>query len=186
MVASQIVVLRYGHRLVRDYRVTSHCCLVARAFGAKEIIIAGDEDKSLAESVSDIVKRWGGSFKVGFTGSWRKTLCDFKKKGFFSVHLTMYGLPLQKEVKSLGKQGKILIVIGSQKVEKDVYEQSDANIAVTSQPHSEIAALAIALDWLQDGKELGKKHANAKIRIRPQKAGKKVVNRKTLKKEALV
>lgn len=178
MVAPEIVVLRYGHRLVRDYRVTSHCCLVARAFGAKRIIVAGDEDSSIRNSVEDIAKRWGGGFKVQFTESWRKTLAEFKKRGFFSVQLTMYGLPLQKEAKKLRKRKKILLIIGSQKVEKEVYEKSDANIAVTGQPHSEIAALAVALDWLQDGKELGKRFSKAEIRVLPQSRGKRVLNRK--------
>ncbi len=177
MVKQEIAVLRYGHRLVRDYRVTSHCCLVARAFGAKKVIIAGDEDKSLKKSVDDVASRWGGAFKVEFTDSWRKSLAWFKKKGFFSVHLTMYGLPLQTEIKKLRKKGKVLFVIGSQKVEKEVYEKSDANIAVTGQPHSEIAALAVALDWVQSGKELGKRFAKAKIRVVPQKIGKMVSKR---------
>ncbi len=174
MVLPEIAVLRYGHRLVRDYRVTSHCCLVARAFGAKKVIISGDEDESLKKSVEDIVERWGGSFKVEFTDSWRKTLSEYKKKGFLSVHLTMYGLPLQKEIGKLRKKEKVLLVIGSQKVEKEVYEQSDANIAITGQPHSEIAALAVALDWLQNGKELGAGFGRAKIRVVPSKKGKNV------------
>lgn len=177
MVGREIIVLRYGHRLVRDYRVTSHCCLVARALGAKKIIIAGDEDKSIIESVEDVSKRWGGRFKVEFTGSWRKTLREFKKKGFFAVHLTMYGLQLQKEEKKIGQKKKILIVIGSQKVEKEVYEQSDANIAVTSQPHSEIAALAVALDRIQKGQELALRFPKAQISIVPQAKGKKVAKK---------
>ena len=177
MVGFEIVVLRYGHRLVRDYRVTSHCCLVARAFGAKKIIIAGDEDKSIIESVEDVSKRWGGSFKVEFTGSWRKTLTEFRKRGFFLVHLTMYGLQLQKEEKKLRHKKKILIVIGSQKVEKEVYEQSDANISVTGQPHSEIAALAVALDRIQKGQELALRFQKAQIKVVPQEKGKKVAKR---------
>lgn len=177
MLPSEIVVLRYGHRLVRDYRVTSHCCLVARAFGAKKIVIAGDEDESIKASVEDLVKRWGGKFRVEFTGSWRKTLAKYRKKGFFTVHLTMYGLPLQKEANKLRKQKKLLVVIGSQKVEKEVYEQSNANISVTSQPHSEIAALAVTLDRLQQGKELDKKFARAKIKVEPAERGKKVLKR---------
>ena len=177
MGGQEIAVLRYGHRLVRDYRVTSHCCLVARAFGAKKVIIAGDEDPSIKESVKDVVKRWGGPFKIEFTESWRKTLTKFRKKGFFVVHLTMYGLQLQKEEKKIGKKKQILIVIGSQKVEKEVYEESDANISVTGQPHSEIAALAVALDRIQKGKELDKRFSKSKIKIIPQKKGKKVKKR---------
>jgi len=178
MVKQEIVVLRYGHRLVRDYRVTSHCCLVARAFGAKKVIIAGDEDKSIKKSVEDIVKRWGGSFKVEFTESWRKAMSSYMKRGFFSVHLTMYGQPLEKMFKTLGEKSKLLVVIGSQKVEKEVYEKSNANISVTGQPHSEIAALAVALDRVQGGKELGKKFKGAKIRVVPSSQGKEVVRKR--------
>jgi len=172
MEGPEIAVLRYGHRFVRDYRVTTHCCLVARAFGAKRIVIAGDEDKNIKKSVENLAKTWGGSFKLEFSPNWRKTLQAFKKKGFFSVHLTMYGLPLQKEAGKIRKHGKILVIVGSQKVEKEVYGQCDANISVTSQPHSEIAALAICLDRLQKGKELGKKFGKAKIRVAPSKNGK--------------
>ena len=32
-----IIVLRLGHRFVRDYRVTTHLALVARSFGANKI-----------------------------------------------------------------------------------------------------------------------------------------------------
>lgn len=174
MVKQEIAILRYGHRLVRDYRVTSHCCLVARAFGASRIIISGDEDQSLRKSVEGITERWGGNFKVSFTESWRKTLADYRKKGFFSVHLTMYGMPLQKAEKKIGRKKKLLLVIGSQKVEKEVYEKSDANISVTGQPHSEIAALAVALDRIQGGKELGKTFRGAKIRVVPREKGKEV------------
>ena len=34
-----IIVLRIGHRIGRDKRITTHVALVARAFGANEIII---------------------------------------------------------------------------------------------------------------------------------------------------
>jgi len=174
MVKPEIVVLRYGHRLVRDYRVTSHCCLVGRAFGAKKVVIAGDEDKSISKSVKDIVKRWGGSFKVEFSESWRKSLSGFRKKGFFVVHLTMYGIPVKEKEKEIGEKKKILVVVGSQKVEKEVYGAAEANISVTSQPHSEIAALAVFLDRIQKGSELKKRFSDAKIRVVPQKCGKKV------------
>jgi len=171
----EIVVLRYGHRIVRDYRVTSHCCLVARAFGASKIIIHGERDESIEKSILGVVKNWGGSFKVEFAESWKKVMEEHRRKGFKSVHLTMYGLPLQKEIKKLRKPKKVLLVIGSQKVEREVYERADYNIAITLQPHSEIAALAVALDWLFRGKEMGKKFAGAGIRIVPQARGKKVL-----------
>ena len=37
-----ISVLRLGHRRERDKRITSHLGLTARAFGANEVILAGE------------------------------------------------------------------------------------------------------------------------------------------------
>ena len=173
-----VVVLRYGHRIVRDYRVTSHCCLVARALGSRKIIIQGAEDKSISKSVEDIVKRWGGEFKVEFADSWKQTIEEYKKKKYLIVHATMYGSQIQKIESKLRKSSKILLIVGSQKVESEVYELSDYNISVTTQPHSEIAALAVILDRLFEGEELNKKFRNAKIKITPQIKGKKVAKQK--------
>jgi len=171
----KVVVLRYGHRAVRDYRVTSHCCLVARAFGAEKIVITGETDKSIAESVESVVKKWGGNFKVEFEEKWEKVVEEYKKKGFFVVHLTMYGLPLEKKIEKIREKRKILVIIGSQKVEGAVYQKSDLNISITQQPHSEIAALAVSLDWIFQGKELGKRFKGAKIKVEPAEKGKKVL-----------
>ncbi|MFH1588629.1 MAG: tRNA (cytidine(56)-2'-O)-methyltransferase [Candidatus Diapherotrites archaeon] len=168
----EAVVLRYGHRIVRDARVTTHCCLVARAFGAKKIIICGDQDNELKERIEKLNREWGGEFAVCFSESWRKTVTEHKEKGFFIVHNTMYGQPIQKKEKEIKKHKKILVVIGSQKVEKEVYEKADMNISVTSQPHSEIAALALTLDRIFEGKELEKKFSNEKKKIIPSKKGK--------------
>ncbi|MFH1240667.1 MAG: tRNA (cytidine(56)-2'-O)-methyltransferase [Candidatus Diapherotrites archaeon] len=172
-----IVILRYGHRVVRDYRVTSHCCLVARALGASKIIIQGDEDESIQNSVNDIVKRWGGDFKVEIAESWKGVIETYKAKKYLIVHATMYGSHIQKIESKLRKSDKILLIIGSQKVESEVYDLSDYNVSVTNQPHSEIAALAVILDRLFEGKELDKKFRNAKIKITPQAKGKKVAKK---------
>ena len=176
----EIVVLRYGHRDVRDYRVTSHCALVARAFGAKEIIVCGDTDESMKKSVDDITERWGGPFKVSFEEDWKTAFAKLKKKGFVFAHLTMYGEILIKKEKTLSKKQKICVIIGSQKVEREVYDKVDYNVSVTSQPHSEIAALAVFLDRIQKGKELEKKFKKSKLRIVPQEKGKRVINLNSL------
>ncbi|MDD5163212.1 MAG: tRNA (cytidine(56)-2'-O)-methyltransferase [Candidatus ainarchaeum sp.] len=173
----EIAVLRYGHRDIRDYRVTTHCCLVSRALGASKIIVEGNEDQNIRKSVEGVTKNWGSGFEIEFTDSWRKTITEYKKKKFFVMHLTMYGLPLQKQIRRMRKNKKILVIIGSQKVTAEVYQKADQNISVTQQPHSEIAALAIALDWLQKGKELEKKFKNPKIKIIPQEKGKKVMKK---------
>lgn len=174
-----VVVLRYGHRVVRDYRVTSHCCLVARALGCRKIIIQGDEDQSIKKSVNDVVRRWGGSFKVEFAESWKNVIDYHKKKGFLIVHATMYGSQIQKVESKIRKHSKILLIVGSQKVKSAVYTLSDYNVSVTTQPHSEIAALSVILDRLFEGKELNKKFKNAKIKITPQAKGKKIAKQTT-------
>ena len=43
----RVSVLRLGHRRERDKRITSHLGLTARAFGADEVILAGEEDESV-------------------------------------------------------------------------------------------------------------------------------------------
>jgi len=161
----EIVVLRYGHRPYRDLRVTSHCCLVARALGASKIVIEGFEDKNLEKTMGDIVRRWGGKFEVGFTDSWLKEVKKFKKKGFYITHLSMYGTPFNEAVESIRKNKKVAVIIGSQKVEIGVYQESDLNVSIGKQPHSEIGALAVYLDRLFEGKELDKKFSGARIEL---------------------
>jgi len=178
LLVKEIVILRYGHRDVRDYRVTSHCALVARALGAKSIVVCGEKDESMKKSVDDVTKRWGGPFDVKFEANWRSALESYKKKGFVSVHLTMYGLPVQEVQKKLAKKQKVLIIVGSQKVEREVYDRADFNVSVASQPHSEIAALAVLLDRIQGGEELSKKFKKADRVIVPQERGKKVISLK--------
>ena len=174
----RVSVLRYGHRSVRDYRVTSHCALVARAFGAGKITICGEEDESIRRSIEKVVEKWGGTFSIGFSDSWKNEFKKFRKgRNSAVVHLTMYGIPLQKAIGKIRKFRNIMVVIGSQKVEGAVYENSDFNVGVTQQPHSEIAALAVFLHELFRGKGLGGRFPNAKIRIIPKEKGKKVVKR---------
>ncbi|MCR4368837.1 MAG: tRNA (cytidine(56)-2'-O)-methyltransferase [archaeon] len=172
--ASDIIVFRYGHRHVRDYRVTSHCCLVSRAFGASKTYVMGETDEKILRTVDEMNAHWGKGAGVEFVDGWRKKLSEYQKKGYTSVHLTMYGTPLQEVEKELAKKDKLFVIIGSQKVEKEVYDKSDYNISVTLQPHSEIAALAVFLDRVQAGAELGKKFAGAKIEVEPTQRGKQV------------
>jgi len=175
----KIVILRLGHRLVRDARVTTHCALVSRALGAEKIILAGEEDPYFEKEIKSISEQWGGSFETEFTDSWKKTLNEYKQNGFTSIHLTMYGEPLQEVIKKVKEKSKFIILIGSQKVPMEVYHEADFNASVTSQPHSEIAALAVTLHELFEGKELNKKFSNAKIKISPDPRGKKVISNKS-------
>lgn len=176
--ANSIVVLRYGHRHVRDYRVTSHCCLVARAFGAEKVEIIGEYDKNIEDTVKRINENWGKGAEIEFHDSWRKRIEKYRREGYAIAHLTMYGLPTQQVEQEISEKEKLLIIIGSQKVEAEVYQKADYNVSVTLQPHSEIAALAVFMDRLQKGKELAKEFKGAKIEIEPAEKGKKTKKQK--------
>ncbi len=165
-----IKVLRLGHRLGRDARISTHCGLVARAFGAKEIMFSGDTDKKMIKSIENVTEEWGGPFYASFV-DWKKTLRDFNGT---KVHLTMYGLPLDKKIGEIRKRDKLMIIVGGEKVPGEIYNMVDYNIGVSNQPHSEIAALSVFLDRYFNGKELIKDFKNAKTKVEPCKKGKKI------------
>jgi tRNA (cytidine56-2'-O)-methyltransferase len=169
-----IKVLRVGQRFVRDDRTFTHLCLVSRAFGAESIFVE-DAEKELAETVDKVNETWGGDFRVVVGEPWRKVLRDSKAEGRTTVHLTMYGEPVQDKLKELRGLEKALVVVGGPKVPGEVYRTSDYNIAVTSQPHSEIAALAIVLHEMQSGEELKRAFGKSRLRILPSARGKRVV-----------
>jgi tRNA (cytidine56-2'-O)-methyltransferase len=169
---SRIVVLRLGHRPLRDKRVTTHVGLVARAFGADGMIIAGAKDKSLEESIRKAVEIWGGPFFIKSGEKWKDIIKGWKSSGGLVVHLTMYGLPVDEVSGSLcGKD--LLLVVGAEKVPSEVFDMADFNASVGSQPHSEIAALAVLLDRVFKGAEL-KKEFKGKLKIVPDARGKRI------------
>jgi len=160
-----ITVLRIGHRPERDKRITTHVALVARAFGADKIIVDKDDEK-LKNTVERVTQKFGGNFTIEFN-DWRKYLKDYNGK---VVHLTMYGIPYEKKIRELKKEKDILIIVGAEKVPREVYERADYNLAVRNQPHSEVSALAIFLkDLIPEKKFYGE------LRIIPQEKGKKVL-----------
>ncbi len=169
-----LLVFRLGHRLPRDERISTHVALVARAFGADGMCYSGEEDRGLEESVKKICERWGGNFSINYEPNPMKFLKNAKKK-FTLVHLTMYGMPLHKKINKVKKEKNIIVVVGSEKVPSEVYNIADHNVAVGSQPHSEVSALAVFLHEYFKGKELDKKFKNAKIEIEPCERGKKVI-----------
>lgn len=176
----EIYVLRWGHRPHRDFRLTSHVALTARALGASGLILSDVEDLGVQKTVEKVVERWGGKFLLEMGKPWKSTVEAWRKKGGIIVHLTVYGENIQtsdvmERIRSIDRD--LLIVVGSQKVPREFYSPkvSDFNVAVGNQPHSECAALAVFLDRFFMGKELTYEHVNAKIRIIPQKRGKKTV-----------
>jgi len=170
-----ITVLRLGHRPSRDKRITTHVCLVARAFGATAVHIAGSHDENLRNSLLKIVDAWGGPFSLDFTNSPLSLLKEWKQSGGVVVHLTMYGLPLgEVKEKILASKSDILVVVGGEKVPWHYYQNSDFNVAVGNQPHSEVAALAIVLDRLTNSLWESKSFNDARIGITPSFRGKSV------------
>ncbi|MCX6778037.1 MAG: tRNA (cytidine(56)-2'-O)-methyltransferase [Candidatus Micrarchaeota archaeon] len=181
-----VTVLRWGHRRIRDERVTSHVCLVARAFGAKKVIVTGEDASEIVAGVNKLTKNWGGNFVATYEENWRKVIVGWKKNGKGKViHLTMYGERIQDKIGEIRKSNpnsknkNPLVIVGSQKVPGEIYAMADYNISVTTQPHSEVAALAIFLDRFFEGKELAKTFANAKIKITPSAMGKKITEKRS-------
>jgi tRNA (cytidine56-2'-O)-methyltransferase len=163
---TEIVILRIGHRALRDQRVTTHVGLTARAFGARGMYLAA-RDSGVVRSIQDVVSRWGGDFFIEEQVSWKRCIRDWKEAGGVVVHLTMYGEPLPSYEQELGAKGRILVVVGAEKVPGELYGLADYNIAVTGQPHSEISSLAVFLDHLFSGEELEGSFPGARIRVIP-------------------
>ncbi len=169
-----IRVLRVGQRYVRDDRTLTHLCLVSRAFGAESIFLE-DAEKEVIGTLEEVNRTWGGDFVATLGASWKKVIQEAKMEGRSVIHLTMYGMPIQEVIGDLRKLENVLIVVGGPKVPGKVYHEADFNVAVTSQPHSEVAALAVALHEIQGGEELKRAFPKSKLRILPSDHGKRVV-----------
>ena len=172
----KVSVLRIGHRFVRDDRVTTHIALVARALGCDRIFM-NEVDKSIRSTMEEIIQRWGGRyFDIEIFENWKSIVKHWKNRGGKIVHLTMYGLNIDEVIDELRKCDDLLVVVGASKVPRELYEVSDYNVAIGNQPHSEIAALAICLDRIFNGKELTKQFDDAKLKIVPSPNEKRVLN----------
>ncbi len=170
--------LRLGHRIVRDARASSHLFLAARALGADGVIYTGQRDRTIEATVQKVTKAWGGSFEVTYRPQAAVVLQEWKAGGGALIHLSMYGLPLQTVVDVIRvSPADKLVVVGGAKVPRSVFDAADWNVAVTSQPHSEISALSLFLHELFEGRELGKPFDGAELRVVPQIRGKKILRR---------
>lgn len=173
----QLVVLRLGHRIPRDFRVTTHVCLTARAFGADGLVLADVVDTALEQTVRDVTQRFGGTFWIKMDQPWRQVMKDWKANGGDIVHLTAYGLLLPQVVDEIrASHNPKLVVVGAEKVPGEAYELATWNVAITNQPISEVSALAVFLDRYFEGKQFSTEFRNAEVKIVPSARGKQVVN----------
>ncbi len=175
----EIEVLRIGQRLVRDDRVTTHVAMVARAFGASKIYM-NEVNPEIKDTLDKINKNWGGDFNIEFIENWKSVIKKRKSESAKIVHLTMYGENVNDIGSSIQSEDEILIVVGAEKVPREVYEFADYNVAVGNQPHSEISALAVLLDRIQKGNQFTSTYQNAQRKIIPTKQGKNVIVNETM------
>ena len=173
-----IEVVRIGQRVVRDDRVTTHVALVSRAFGAEKIFMT-EVNPEIKDTLEKINKTWGGNFVVEFIDKWKPIIKKKKEENFKIVHLSMYGESVNDVQEKISQEENLLVVVGAEKVPREIYDLADYNVGVGSQPHSEISALAILLDRIQKGKQFEKAFPDAKRKIIPTKMGKNVQVKET-------
>jgi tRNA (cytidine56-2'-O)-methyltransferase len=174
----KIEVLRIGQRIVRDDRVTTHVALVARAFGASKIYMT-EINPEIKDTINKINTTWGGKFEIDFITNWKDVIIS-KKNTSKIIHLTMYGQNINKIQENIQKEEDVLIVVGAEKVPRYIYDKSDYNVSIGNQPHSEISALAILLDRIQNGIQFEKKFDDSKRVIIPSENGKNVIQNKKM------
>ena len=169
----EVAILRLGHRPGRDDRMTTHVGLTARALGADRVLLPANATDAY-DTATDVTDRFGGPFAVEST---ERTISILEEWEGSIAHLTMYGEPVQaveEAVRTAHREAPLLVVVGAEKVPWDVYEHADWNLGVTNQPHSEVAALAVFLDRLFEGRELDREWEGAERAVVPKAEGKLV------------
>ena len=178
MTGFEIEVLRLGHRLGRDPRITTHLALVSRAMGASNFVLAGDEDEKLFSNIDSVNERFGHGLSCRYEKSPMRMLREIANSDEESkpiiIHLTMYGEPFKEVIPNIPKDKPVVVVVGGAKVPGELFKVSDFNIAVGNQPHSEVAALALFLDSWTDGEGFNREFSEPQLVISPSKSGKDV------------
>jgi len=130
--------------------------------------IGGSESDVTAVSLRGKAKYFDDDFQIDILSIFDIPL--------FTEHLTFTWFSTK-----IRNEDKILIVVGAEKVPREIYELADYNVAVGSQPHSEVSALGVLLDRIQQGKQFEFKFENPERTIIPQEQGKDVrVNKKLI------
>ena len=177
----RVSVLRLGHRRERDKRITSHLGLTARAFGADEVILAGEEDESALETWRSVSERFGGDFECRYETNPLSFLRRFAKdagdgKPGEIVHLTMYGESWRESLGVIERNRPMVIVVGGTKVPGVVFRLAKYNISIGNQPHSEVAALGVFLESLIGQIDESKHFHGGDIQVIPSLDRKKVMS----------
>ena len=178
---SPITVMRVGYRVGRDPRINTHLGLVARALGANQFLVSGDKNNKMFETINQVTKTFGGKFTTKHIESPNNWIKRYKsgeengKEGII-IHLTMYGEDYRDISKKIPKDRPIAIIVGGAKVPASLYRMADYNVSVGNQPHSEIAALALLLDNIQEGNSVDQDFSNPKLKIIPDLNGKNVID----------
>ncbi len=149
--------------------MSTHVCLTARAFGTKNVYFT-KIGSIIENSVKGVTERFGGDFSIKEEKDWRDLV---KRWDGDVIHLTMYGEDIDKFFTSTEVKNP-LVIVGSQKVPREVYELADFNVSVGNQPHSEVAALAVFLDRFNRGSIANLAKGN--MSVLPSKDGKRVIN----------
>ncbi len=150
--------------------MTTHVGLTARAFGLKEMFMP-EIDSDIKETLEDVSCRFGGDFDILQENEWKNLIEDWNGD---TVHLTMYG----KDVDDFFEENELknpLIIVGSKKVPREVYDIVDHNVAIGSQPHSEVASLAVFLDRYNN-RTVPSLHGG-EISVLPSERDKRVIDR---------
>ena len=171
----RLSVLRLGHRRERDKRITSHLGLTARAFGADEVILSGEEDPSALETWNSVTERFGGDFECRYETKPMGWLRQFSKSGTV-IHLTMYGEPWRETVENIPRNTPTVVVVGGTKVPGELFRIADHNVSIGNQPHSEVAALAIFLESWVGALDESTRFAGSEIEVVPSERSKRVRN----------
>ena len=176
-------VIRLGHRVDRDKRMTSHLGLTARALGADGMVIFGDHDPSIVQTLTEVSGRFGGKFNARFGTNPMGYLKKFKQGGEDSpagtvIHLTMYGESHLEALPKVRRDRPVALVVGGAKVPGELFGIADYNVSVGNQPHSEVAALAITMsEWFKSVASESR-CSNPEIKVLPSKSGKSIFDRK--------
>jgi tRNA (cytidine56-2'-O)-methyltransferase len=157
--------------------------LVSRALGANEFLVSGDKNNKMFETINQVTKTFGGVFLTKHLESpmtWIRNYKSEEKGGINGtiIHLTMYGEDYRKIVPLIPKNKPLAIIVGGAKVPASIYRMAHYNVSVGNQPHSEVAALALLLDKLQEGKSIDQDFSNPKLEIIPDLERKNVIEHK--------